>query len=407
VLSLGLPLEHGRLVTEPDMRVRGTRNVWALGDCALVPNAHDGRACPATAQCATRQAGALAKNLLAVMRGAPTKPFRFRPLGMLASIGHRDAVAEILGVHLAGIPAWLAWRGIYLGKLPGLRRKVQVAVDWAWRALFPPSIVELPTARTGPVGRAHYAAGEFVFHKGDAADRFYVIQRGKAGLYLDERRPPIAVLTDGDVFGDTAILEPDKPRPVSIKAEAPLTVTWLGLDDLVRLGPALALRHGGDKTYAALSALAERMPDRSRVPISAAMSRPPLTLSPTLTVNEALGRFTTVQHGYPGYPVVDERGALLGYCRVADLFGALASPSPAEVRVKDVMQQNPRALAEDRFLPEAAVIMHHLEEALPITAADGTGKVVGVLNRFDLLRAGIALDRHPEASGTAVDGRER
>jgi len=151
VRGLGLPVERGRLVTEPDMRVRGTANVWALGDCALVPNAHDGRPSPTTAQCATRQAKALATNLLAAVRGEPTRPFRFRPLGMLASLGHRNAVAEILGVRISGVAAWLAWRAVYLARLPGFVRKIQVAVDWGWQALFPPNIVQLPTGGTGQV----------------------------------------------------------------------------------------------------------------------------------------------------------------------------------------------------------------------------------------------------------------
>src|SRR5262249_51657333 len=115
--KLGLPLQHGRLVTNPDMSVPGAPNVWALGDCAVVPNAVDQRPSPTTAQFAMRQAKQLAANLARTFSGQPTKAFSFKALGMLASLGNRSAVAEILGVHVSGFVAWILWRAIYLAKL--------------------------------------------------------------------------------------------------------------------------------------------------------------------------------------------------------------------------------------------------------------------------------------------------
>jgi NADH:ubiquinone reductase (H+-translocating) len=143
IKSLGLPLEKGRLKTDPDMKVKDTNNLWCLGDCAFVPNAYDDRPCPATAQFAMQQARQLAENLTRVLRGVVTKPFSFRPRGMLASIGHRNAVAVIYGVKLSGFIAWFLWRGVYLSKLPTLTRKLEVALSWACGIPFPPNIVEL------------------------------------------------------------------------------------------------------------------------------------------------------------------------------------------------------------------------------------------------------------------------
>jgi NADH dehydrogenase len=167
IQKLGLPLEHGRLVTDPDMRVKGATNVWAVGDCALIPNAYDNRPSPPTAQFAVRQSKQLAANLARAFDGQPTKPFSFRPLGMLASLGNRTAVAEILGIRISGFIAWVLWRSIYLGKLPSLAHKLEVVGDWTWHALFPPNIVELKMSRTGAGGEgmAHYAPGEFIFRK--------------------------------------------------------------------------------------------------------------------------------------------------------------------------------------------------------------------------------------------------
>jgi NADH dehydrogenase len=137
------------------MKVKGTANLWALGDCALVPNAQDGQPCPATAQFAMQQAPQLAANLVRASQGAATKPFYFRPRGMLASIGHRNAVAVIYGVRLSGFIAWFLWRGIYLAKLPTLSRKLEVAINWAVSIPFPPNIVQLrlsPRQSTGAQG---------------------------------------------------------------------------------------------------------------------------------------------------------------------------------------------------------------------------------------------------------------
>jgi NADH dehydrogenase len=143
IKDLGLPLEKRRLKTEPDMKVSGTANLWSLGDCALVANAFDGRPIPATAQFAMQQARQLAENIKCVSQGATTKPFNFRPRGMLASIGHRNAVAVIYGVKLSGFIAWFLWRGIYLAKLPTFSRKLEVAISWACNIPFPPNIVQL------------------------------------------------------------------------------------------------------------------------------------------------------------------------------------------------------------------------------------------------------------------------
>jgi NADH dehydrogenase len=147
IKSLDLPLEKGRLKADSDMKVTGTTDLWTLGDCCFVPNAFNGRPCPATAQFAIQQARQLAENIGRVSEGVSTKPFNFRPRGMLASIGHRNAVAVIYGVKLSGFLAWILWRGIYLAKLPTFSRKLEVAISWACSIPFPPNIVQLGLAK--------------------------------------------------------------------------------------------------------------------------------------------------------------------------------------------------------------------------------------------------------------------
>ena len=147
--ELGLPLERGKIVTQPDMSVLGVDGVWALGDCALVPNMSDGQFCPPTAQFADRQAAALARNVIAVLSGKATKAFSYKPVGMLASIGHHKAVAEIYGIKISGFLAFLLWRGIYLMKVPTFSRKARLLTEWTWDLFFPADTAHLGFKRTG------------------------------------------------------------------------------------------------------------------------------------------------------------------------------------------------------------------------------------------------------------------
>ncbi|HEY4441163.1 MAG TPA: NAD(P)/FAD-dependent oxidoreductase [Candidatus Elarobacter sp.] len=148
-----LPVPHARnggIVVDGDMSVRGSPGVWALGDCAWIPmkpgaDPSDKDAWyPATAQHAIREGPALADNLVATLRGAPTKPFHYTTLGTMASLGARRGVAQLPGGFvLTGFLAWFLWRGYYLARLPGLDRQVRVALDWALGVLFPRDIAEL------------------------------------------------------------------------------------------------------------------------------------------------------------------------------------------------------------------------------------------------------------------------
>jgi len=111
-------------------------------------HAHDNAVSPPTAQFADRQARQLADNILAKLGGRPTRPFRYRPMGQLSSIGHNKAVAEILGLRISGFVAWLMWRGLYLLKIPTLSRKSRLFLEWNWAMFFPPDISHLGYRRT-------------------------------------------------------------------------------------------------------------------------------------------------------------------------------------------------------------------------------------------------------------------
>ena len=134
--------KRGAVVVEDTLCVKGNAGVWALGDCAVVPNAKTGKPCPPTAQFAIREACTLAGNIRAAINGKPLKPFHFDSLGTLCVVGHHTACAEIKGFKFSGFFAWFLWRTLYLSKLPGLERKVRVLADWTIELFFPRDIVQ-------------------------------------------------------------------------------------------------------------------------------------------------------------------------------------------------------------------------------------------------------------------------
>ena len=139
--ELGLPLDaRGRVLVDPYLHVEGRENVWALGDCAAVPNARTpGEVDPPTSQHALRQARRLTKNLTR----ESLEPYGYRMLGQVATLGRYKGVAEIPGMRLRGFLGWFVARTYHLYQLPLLWRKLRVVLDWTVALLFRRDIVEL------------------------------------------------------------------------------------------------------------------------------------------------------------------------------------------------------------------------------------------------------------------------
>jgi NADH dehydrogenase len=156
-LLASLPCERngrGQITVNAYLEVPGRPGVWAAGDCAEIPDPRTDRPYPPTAQHAVRQGKILAHNIAASVRGTRKKQFSYRPLGVLACLGRRSAVAEICGLRFSGFFAWWLWRTIYLLKLPGLERKIRVAMDWTLDLFFPRDIVLLKIFMERPPGEA-------------------------------------------------------------------------------------------------------------------------------------------------------------------------------------------------------------------------------------------------------------
>ena len=143
VSSLAIEKDRkGRVMTEPTMRAKGRENVWALGDCASIPDA-SGKPYPPLAQHAIREGPLLAENIAAVVRGAPPKPFIYQSKGTLAALGHFKGVGLVNGIRIHGFLAWWVWRSYYLFRMPRWSRRLRVVIDWTVALLFKNDVVQL------------------------------------------------------------------------------------------------------------------------------------------------------------------------------------------------------------------------------------------------------------------------
>ena len=228
----------GLFLTDPTLECAGQAGYWAVGDCAAVPNPNGPGFCPPTAQFAIRQAKTCAKNVIARLDGKPTHAFRFKPLGMLASLGQRSAVAQVLGVELSGFIAWFLWRNIYLSKLPGFVRKLRVALDWTLDLFFPRDITQMQLFRQDRLQVNHYETGEVIVQQGQVGRELYMIVRGEVEVVVPgpdgAAEEVVAKLGARDVFGEKALLE-DTTRTATVRAAAPVDVLVMSRSDLKSL----------------------------------------------------------------------------------------------------------------------------------------------------------------------------
>jgi NADH:ubiquinone reductase (H+-translocating) len=251
----GLPCDKGRLLTDATLRVKGRSDVWAAGDCAAVPmppNLRQGAGAPSsqefspsTAQFATRQGALLGKNLARTLRGGEDlQPFNFRGLGELASLGHRAAAAEILGLKFSGFFAWWLWRSVYLLKLPGIERKLRVLLDWTLDLFFPADITSFRGQPTQVLKLMRVEKGDVLCHAGEPAFSFYIV---KAGL-VELRNASGAVertMTPGRHFGKSTVLH-DLTWPYTAVAAEPSEVMAIGAQTLKAIRNTRMTLHPAD-----------------------------------------------------------------------------------------------------------------------------------------------------------------
>jgi NADH dehydrogenase len=146
VARFGLPLDdRGRIETDSRLQVKGFDNVWAIGDCAGVPDpARKGMPCPPTAQHAIRQGRVVGGNVAnALGGGGHARRFTYKTKGVFVDMGRRKAVATSGPITWSGTPAWLLARTYHLAMMPGAGRRARLLVDWNIGLIFGRDTAEL------------------------------------------------------------------------------------------------------------------------------------------------------------------------------------------------------------------------------------------------------------------------
>lgn len=226
VAGLPLPKAGGRISVNTFLHCEGMPNIWAVGDCASIPLG-GGRTAPPTAQHAIREARQCARNIVANLRRTPLRPFAFESLGSLASLGRRSAVADVMGIRLSGLLAWILWRIVYLSKFPGLDRKARILADWTMDLFLPRDITQVRIFRQAQVVREHFEPGEEVFRQGDIGDRIYFVIDGEAEVVIDGK--VTEAVSAGGVFGEIALMN-NSPRTATIRARTAMNLASVQRD---------------------------------------------------------------------------------------------------------------------------------------------------------------------------------
>lgn len=407
VERMDAPKEKGRLLTEPDMRLRGRANAWAVGDCALIVNARDGELSPPTGQFAERQGRQTAENIARFLRGAPTQPFSFRMLGQLCSIGGHRAVAEMFGLRLSGFWAWFAWRGVYLFKLPSWGRRIQVGADWAWLLLFPRDLAYIRTDPTERVTHAHFRAGDFILKQGEPPANFYMIESGEVEVVRATQENPdgevIAVLGSGSFFGEQALIN-NRPRSASVRARTAVQAVVMGRNVFTTISKSLA------PLRAALTAAITRRSGTfwQERPRAVATLRaltladfiepaPQPLLAPTTPLREVTRLFAESTNDL--LFVVSAGDRLDGLVTLTDILRVQGNGAAPETPVADFMVKSPTAIAAtDTALVAASAFREHGYKTMPVIADATTRRVAGLIRARKLIARLLQATPQPSAA---------
>jgi NADH:ubiquinone reductase (H+-translocating) len=417
VERLESPKERGSLLTQPDMRLDGNGNAWAIGDCARVVNDHTGDSCPPTGQFAERQGRQVAENIVRAMRGQSTRPFTYKPLGVFCAIGGRNAVAEILGYRISGFLAWFLWRSVYLFKLPSWSRRVKVGADWAWDLLFARDLVNMKTDPTERVSRAYFRPGDFVFRQGEPALNFYSVETGTLDVVRTNESEGseqlVAVIGPGDFFGEMALIE-GRARSASVRARTPVEVTTLGAHVFSRISKTLAPLQQRlaeairQRTTSPWTRLPQVHAMLSAEPVSAFVEPAPYILGGDSAFEEVLEIFAT-HHADTVY-ILDEGRRIVGVITRTDLFrvvDVVAVRPIAERRsvvIRSLMSPDPLVMTMDDTAAAAALAMWSRGlKSLPVVTGP-SGRLVGCIRAETVMQAVLRRLAHNVVSGVNRTG---
>ena len=245
VAKMPLTLEQGRILVRRDFRADGFENIWAIGDCALIPmteTASDREDfAPPTAQFAVREAKHLAQNVVAALQNRSLKNFHYSSKGSLASLGAGRGVAEVYGIKLTGRLAWLLWRVYYISFLPGMQTRISVLWNWLMDGFSPRSVVQINSEKPQDARYVLYRAGDRIYENGARSDGFYTIASGSVeitGIDPATGEETSRVLNAGEHFGERLLIGATRRIATAVAIED-TKVLVLTRDEFLKLAEGL------------------------------------------------------------------------------------------------------------------------------------------------------------------------
>ncbi len=232
--------ERGRVLTDTYVRVQGTTNVWAAGDCAAVPHPKGGT-CPALGIYALYCGRQAAQNIVRIVEGKPLRPFNYPGLGDACSLGQRHAVAQVKGVPLYGVPAWIVWRLFLLYFIPTWDRRVRLVLDWVVWPFIGRDIVNPQVSTRQGVYSMVFEPGQIVVREGDVGHRLYVIRSGEVEVVRDSPEGEIIlnVLGVGQHFGEMAVFN-NVRRTATVRARGQVELLAISREEANSLSEVIA-----------------------------------------------------------------------------------------------------------------------------------------------------------------------
>lgn len=386
---------HQRLRTDPHLRVIASDRLWAAGDCAAVPmvgggheDQRDEQTCPPTAQFAQREGTLMGQNIAHSLRGKDLKPFTFTGLGELATIGHRSAVAEIMGLKFSGFIAWFMWRTIYMAKLPGLERKLRVLVDWTLDLFFTRDIALMRPRPTQVLQRMHLEKGDKIFESGDPALSLYIVKSGRVDLR--DENGLVRSLGAGEHFGERALLY-DRVWRFSATATETSELVALNEEVFASIASASPSLHAFFEKSASrfitqeeTKSLLEAMPRGVREKkVGELMQAKPVTMRGEQTLAEALTLI--VQHPYNSFPLVDAKNYPSGVISQSDIYNALKSPAiTPESLLSEIEPSACGTVRRETTVPEA-IERFYRSGRNKVLVLDEDDALCGILTPIDLM----------------------
>jgi NADH dehydrogenase len=386
--SGAVPLERGKLVVEATGQVKGLEKVWSAGDCAVFPKA-DGGCCPETAQFAMRQGALIGDNIFASLRKLPLKPFKFTGLGELATIGHRKAVAMVMGLRFSGLLAWFMWRSVYLMKLPGLDRKLRVMMEWTFELFFPRDINLLTPSFSSPLGEMHLEAGDSLFRSGEPAQSLYAVKKGCVEI-TDAQGQIVKSAVAGEHFGERALMGDGIWRFDATAKESSELVAIDGgtfktlvksIGSLESLFKSTAQQyHLPEEIQKTVDAISESTRSATAADV---MTKNIASLDAALCVQDAVEEFQ--RHPHSTYPVTED-GKVIGLLRRSVAYDWLKNHGlTCRDGLKDLPLTTPFCVRGEVLVPELVQTLMRTGVSKAVVM-DAERRLLGMVTVFDLLK---------------------